>query len=81
MVSSLGLMELSDPPEVLTDPFGSFPVSDPTIILGDIEVKESSPILPSVTPPPCTMPSSSDLAVIPLLSADFFAASPSPVRH
>ena len=46
MASSPGLVELSHPPEVLTDPFGSFPLSDPTIILGDTEVEASSPILP-----------------------------------
>jgi len=46
MASSPGLAELSDPPEVLTDPFGSFPLSDPTIILRDTEVEASSPVLP-----------------------------------
>jgi hypothetical protein len=39
-------MELSDPLEALGDPFGSSPLSDPTIILGDTEVEASSPNLP-----------------------------------
>ncbi|KIN00069.1 hypothetical protein OIDMADRAFT_146484 [Oidiodendron maius Zn] len=39
MTSSPGLMGLSDPPEVLGDQFGSFPLLDPAIILGDIEVE------------------------------------------
>jgi hypothetical protein len=46
MASSPGVIELSEPPEALTDPFNSFPLSDPTIILGDIDIKASSPTLP-----------------------------------
>ena len=85
MTSSPGPMELSDPPEALSDPFGSFPLSDPTIILGDTEAEASSPILPHVnsTNPIAihnTVPLSSDFLEIPLSQADFSAASPRPTR-
>jgi hypothetical protein len=74
MTSSPGLMQLSDPPEVLSDPFGSFPLSDPTIILGDTEAGASSPTLPhanSVNPTAThnTAPLSSDFLEIPLSEA------------
>jgi hypothetical protein len=39
-------MELSEPLEALSDPFNSFPLLDPTIILGDTDIKASSPTLP-----------------------------------
>lgn len=45
MASNPELVELSDPLEILTDPFGSFPLSDATIILGT-EAEASSPVLP-----------------------------------
>jgi hypothetical protein len=78
-------MELSDPPEALSDPFGSFPLSDPTITLGDIEAEASSPTLPhanSVNPTAThnTAPLSSDFLEIPLSQANFSATSPRPIR-
>ena len=39
-------MELSDPLEALNDPFGSFPLTDLMIILGDTDIEVSSPTLP-----------------------------------
>ncbi|KAH6691773.1 hypothetical protein BKA61DRAFT_742489 [Leptodontidium sp. MPI-SDFR-AT-0119] len=85
MTSSPGPMELSDPPEALSDPFGSFPLSDPTIILGDTEVEASSPTLPySNTGNSTTIqnvaPLSSDHLEMPLSSANFSAAPPRPTR-
>ena len=85
MTSSPGLMELSDPPEALSDPFGSFPLSDPTIILGDTEVEASSPTLPytstaNLTATHNAVPVSSDLLEIPPFQADFSAASARPSR-
>jgi hypothetical protein len=81
MTSSPGLMELSDPPEALSDPFGSFPLSDPTITLGDIEAEASSPTLPhanSVNPTAThnTAPLSSDFLEIPLSQANFLPPLP-----
>jgi hypothetical protein len=78
-------MELSDPPEVLSDPFGSFPLSDPTIILGDTEAEASSPTLPhansvNTTATHNTAPLSSDFLEIPLSQANFSATSPRPIR-
>ena len=62
-----------------------FPLSDPTIILGDIEVELSSPILRhTITRNPTTTqhrpPLPFNLPVIPLSSADFSAAFPHPIR-
>jgi hypothetical protein len=80
MASSPGAMELSDPPEALSDLFNSFPLSDPTIILGDIDVEASSPTLPSTnavntTATHNTAPPSSDFLETPRPFADFSAAS------
>ena len=85
MTSSPGAMELSDPPESLSDPFNSFPLSDPTIILGDTEVEVSSPTLPhSSTVNPTTVqntiPITSDSLEIPLSQTDFSAAPHHPTR-
>jgi hypothetical protein len=86
MTSSPGRMELSDPPpDAQSDPFGSFPLSDPTIILGDIEVEASSPTLPraNFVNPTATYnmaPPSSDFLEIPLSQANFSAASPRLIR-
>ena len=76
---------MSDPPEALSDPFGSFPLSDPTIILGDTEVEASSPTLPysntgNSTAIQNAAPLSSDHLEMPLSSADFSAAPPRPTR-
>ena len=78
-------MELTDPPEVLSDPFNSFPLSDPTIILGDTEVEPSSPSLPrnnTVNSPAIfnAAPLTSDLLEVPLSPADFSAAPPRSTR-
>jgi hypothetical protein len=78
-------MELSDPPEAISDQFGSFPLSDPTIILGDTEAEASSPTLPHTnTVNPTTIhnavPISSDPFNIPLSRAEFSAASSRPTR-
>ena len=79
MTSSPGPMELSDPPEVLSDPFRSFSLSDPTIILGDTEEGASSLNHPNTN----TMNStdihnaallSSDLLELPLSQAQLSAA-------
>ena len=85
MTSSPGLMELSDPPEAQSDPFGSFPLTDPTIILGDTDVEVSSPTLPySNTLNSATthniVPLTSDPIEIPLSQADFSATSHRPIQ-
>ena len=85
MTSSPGAMELSDPPESLSDPFNSFPLSDPTIILGDTDVEVSSPTLPLLnptnpTPIQNTIPITSDSLEIPLSQTDFSAAPHHPTR-
>ena len=85
MTSSPGLMELSDPPEALSDPFGSFPLTDPTIILGDTDIEASSPTLPhSNTINPTTIqnsvPVTSGLLEIPLSQADFSATPHRPIQ-
>ena len=71
MTSSPGLMELSDPPEALSDPFRSFPLTDPTIILGDTDIEASSPTLPqansvNLTATHNAAPLSSDFLEMPL---------------
>ncbi len=73
-------MELGDPPEVPSDPFGSFPRSDPTIILGDTDVEVSSPTLPYSNTMNSSaihnaVPLTSDFLEIPLSQAEFSAAS------
>jgi hypothetical protein len=72
-------MELSDPPEAISDPFNSFPLSDPTIILGDIDIKASSPTLPYSNATNAaintTAPQSSDFLETPRPFADLSAAS------
>ncbi len=85
MTSSPGLIELSEPPEDLRDPFGSFPLSDPTIILGDTDVEASSPILPysnAINPTTIhnAVPLTSDLLELPLSQADFSAATHRPIQ-
>jgi hypothetical protein len=80
MASSPGVMELSDPPGALSDPFNSFPLSDPTIILGDTDTEVSSPTLPysnaiNTTAIHTTALPSSDFLEIPPPSAEFSAAS------
>ena len=88
MTSSPGPMELVDSPEVPSDLFGLFPLSDLTIILGDTDVEVSSPTLPySNIMNPTTIhnvvPLTSDLLEIPLSQADFSAAphrSTGPIR-
>ena len=76
MTSSPGLIELSDLLEALSDPFRSFPLTDPTIILRDIDIKVSSPTLPqsntiNLTTIYNTVPLTSDFLEIPLSQTDF----------
>jgi hypothetical protein len=46
MTNSAGQGESVDPPDASSDPFGSFPLSDPMIILGETDVEVSSPLFP-----------------------------------
>ena len=81
MTSSPGLIELSDPPEVLSDPFNSFPFSDLIIILRDIDVEVSSPTLlytstANTTAIHNTALPSSDFLEIPHPSVEFSTVTP-----
>lgn len=76
---------MSDPPEISSDPFNSFPLSDPTIILGDTEVEDSSSPLPYQNTSTSTgmhieAPILSDPLELPLSSAVFSAGPPRPTR-
>jgi hypothetical protein len=81
-------MELSDPPEAPSDPFGSFSLTDPTIILGDTDIEASSHTLPqsnTINPTTIhnTVPLTSDFLEIPLSQTDFSVAphcSTGPIR-
>lgn len=73
-------------PEAFSDPFGSFPLPDPTIILGDTDVEASSPTRPftnhRTTPRtfPVVFPSSNATLDIPLLPLEFSANTHRPSR-